>query len=125
MIRHLDGLQSTSRQKFAKTTATRPRRWRKVLFWLGVLVVGTLTVAGVWAQPILAALPMNVTDKLALARLAKPGVYLVLFQNQRELRPTGGFLGSFAEVEMGWGGHIKSIQVETNIYNRDRSMPPI
>jgi hypothetical protein len=86
-----------------------------------IILVGGIGILGLWVQPLLAALPMDFSQKVALARLAKPGVYLVLFQNQRELRPTGGFLGSFAEVELGWGGRITSIQVETNIYRRDKA----
>ena len=37
---------------------------------------------------------------LALSALGhdRPRTYLVLFQNQTELRPTGGFMGSYAEV---------------------------
>ncbi len=36
--------------------------------------------------------------------------YLVVFQNQTELRPTGGFMGSFAEITFDRGA-IKSIRV--------------
>lgn len=36
--------------------------------------------------------------------------YLVLFQNDAELRPTGGFIGSFAEVTLD-RGEIKDIQI--------------
>lgn len=36
--------------------------------------------------------------------------YLLIFQNQTELRPTGGFMGSFAEVTLDRGA-IKSINV--------------
>ncbi|MEK7115994.1 MAG: DUF4012 domain-containing protein, partial [Patescibacteria group bacterium] len=49
----------------------------------------------------------------ALAQMAgKSGLrkYLLIFQNQTELRPTGGFMGSFAEVTMDRGA-ITSIRV--------------
>lgn len=36
--------------------------------------------------------------------------YLVLFQNNAEIRPTGGFIGSFALVDM-YNGHIRNIEV--------------
>ncbi len=36
--------------------------------------------------------------------------YLVIFQNQTELRPTGGFMGSFAEVHVD-RGHITAVRV--------------
>lgn len=41
----------------------------------------------------------------ALAALGhdRPRTYLVLFQNQTELRPTGGFMGSYAEVTLDQG----------------------
>ena len=60
--------------------------------------------------------------KMALARLflGLNGKYLVLFQNNTELRPTGGFLGSFAEVEIKHG-LIKKWDFETNIWTRDKN----
>ena len=49
---------------------------------------------------------------LALAAIGhdRPRTYLILFQNQTELRPTGGFMGSFAEVTFDQGD-IKHIFV--------------
>lgn len=43
--------------------------------------------------------------------------YLVLLQNNNELRPTGGFIGSFAKISFA-GGKLKSINVE-DIYTID------
>lgn len=43
--------------------------------------------------------------------------YLVMFQNNRELRPTGGFIGSFALVDVS-RGEVRKVQVDT-IYNPD------
>ena len=43
--------------------------------------------------------------------------YLVIFQNSSELRPTGGFIGSYAIIEVDNGG-IKDIFVD-GIYNAD------
>lgn len=43
--------------------------------------------------------------------------YLILFQNHRELRPSGGFIGSFALVDMS-RGRVRKTQVDT-IYNPD------
>lgn len=43
--------------------------------------------------------------------------YLVLLQNNNELRPTGGFIGSFARVDFE-GGKLKKIDVN-DIYNID------
>ncbi len=36
--------------------------------------------------------------------------YLIIFQNNNEIRPTGGFIGSFALVDI-WRGEIKKIEV--------------
>ncbi len=43
--------------------------------------------------------------------------YLILFQNNNEIRPTGGFLGSYADVEIK-EGKIVSINID-DIYNPD------
>lgn len=46
------------------------------------------------------------------------GKYLVLFQNNSEIRPTGGFIGSFAVVEF-QNYRIKNINFNSNIYKLD------
>ncbi len=53
--------------------------------------------------------------------------YLFLFQNNRELRPTGGFIGSFGLVDIS-RGRVKNVNVDS-IYNpdgqlKDRILPP-
>lgn len=60
-------------------------------------------------------------EKMALLRLflGLNGKYLVLFQNNTELRPAGGFIGSFAEIEFK-NGLIKNYYFETNIYKKDK-----
>lgn len=55
-------------------------------------------------------------------------VYLILLQNNMELRPTGGFIGSYARVEF-QNGRIQKISVD-DIYNLDGQLtshvePPI
>lgn len=52
--------------------------------------------------------------------LIKDGRYLVLFSNNAEIRGAGGFLGSFAFLEIK-GKKIKKIFFETNVYQKDRS----
>ncbi len=49
------------------------------------------------------------------------GKYVVLLQNNYELRPTGGFMGSFAKVEFREGG-LKNISVQ-DIYELDGKLP--
>lgn len=45
--------------------------------------------------------------------------YLILFQNNSELRPAGGFLGSFAASNFK-EGKLTSLEFETNIYKLDQ-----
>lgn len=54
--------------------------------------------------------------------------YLVMFQNNRELRPTGGFIGSFALLDVSQG-EVRKVRVDT-IYNPDGQLkdflvPPV
>jgi hypothetical protein len=46
--------------------------------------------------------------------------YLLLFQNNSELRPAGGFLGSFAVANFR-DGHFDSLDFQTNIYKLDKA----
>ena len=57
-------------------------------------------------------------EKIAFWNLFKNGKYLVLFQNNTELRASGGFLGSFAVMDLK-DGKVEKIYVDTNIYKRD------
>lgn len=47
----------------------------------------------------------------------KPTTYLILFQNNMELRPTGGFIGSFALASFD-GGRLTNLQV-SDVYAAD------
>ncbi len=65
---------------------------------------------------------------LELLGSSKDRQYLFLFQNNRELRPTGGFIGSFALVDVS-RGEVRRVQVDT-MYNPDGQLkdflvPPI
>lgn len=53
----------------------------------------------------------------ALTGAEKPTSYLILFQNNMELRPTGGFIGSFAIVTFG-GGRLTGMKV-SDVYAAD------
>ncbi len=57
------------------------------------------------------------TDLPELLGIDKPKKYLILFQNSNELRPTGGFIGSYAVLELE-EGKIKSLKID-DIYNPD------
>ncbi|MCX6812622.1 MAG: DUF4012 domain-containing protein [Candidatus Berkelbacteria bacterium] len=44
--------------------------------------------------------------------------YLILFQNNAELRPGGGFIGSFARLDLE-NGHLTALDFQKNIYTLD------
>ncbi|MEA3273475.1 MAG: DUF4012 domain-containing protein [Patescibacteria group bacterium] len=48
-----------------------------------------------------------------------PKKYLFLFQNSMELRPTGGFIGSFAVVDIDKGKIVKRETFDTAVFDRD------
>ena len=60
-----------------------------------------------------------VKNKIDLVKLFHSGKYLILFQNNAEARATGGFIGSFAVVDIEYG-KIKNFYIDTNIYKRDQ-----
>lgn len=60
----------------------------------------------------------NFTSRLStLLGVNKPAKYLILFQNNMELRPTGGFIGSFALMTFD-KGRLTSIEV-SDVYQAD------
>lgn len=124
--RLLDGLRHRPPGTISSpgATATRARSarsvWWRIIWASGLLGLSLASLVLLLLGTVAATLPFpSWSDRLTLLRFLRPGTYLVLFQNPRELRPTGGFIGSFAEVELGWGLHIKNFEVETNIYARD------
>lgn len=58
-----------------------------------------------------------ITDLPNILGIDKPKKYLILFQNANEIRPTGGFIGSYAALEIE-EGKIKSLKID-DIYNPD------
>jgi len=52
-----------------------------------------------------------------LLGINEPKTYLILFQNSNEIRPTGGFIGSYATVDI-QNGKISSITID-DVYNPD------
>jgi hypothetical protein len=103
------------------------------LIAIGLLVAGViLGVVGWKIVANLKAIPDRVwrgerQGKIAIPILAKllaegeHKEYLVLLQNNMELRPTGGFLGSYARVSF-TDGYLDSIKVE-DIYVPDGQLP--
>ena len=59
-----------------------------------------------------------VKDNYNFIKLFNSGKYLIVFQNNSEMRATGGFIGSFAILEMD-NGSFKNYYFDSNIYKRD------
>ncbi len=57
---------------------------------------------------------------LTLLRSPEPTYVAILFQNPSEMRPAGGFLGSFGYIKL-HQGHIEEIKID-DIYNADRQL---
>lgn len=85
---------------------------KKLLWWSG-----TVAIIAIILGLIGYFLIMPIRD---LAKLPQTGTYLVLFQNNAELRGGGGFLGSFAVINL-QGKHIKKYYFESNIYKKDNA----
>jgi len=60
----------------------------------------------------------TLADSASLYQLYQDGNYLILFQNSDELRPTGGFIGSFGLLKIK-DKKVANFQIETNIYQKD------
>ncbi|MBD3359560.1 MAG: DUF4012 domain-containing protein [Candidatus Buchananbacteria bacterium] len=58
-----------------------------------------------------------------LVGFEEPETYLFLLQNNHELRPTGGFIGTYGILKL-QDGEIKEFETD-NIYNLDKSAQPI
>lgn len=52
--------------------------------------------------------------------LKEPKKYIIIFQNDTELRPTGGFLGSYATLTMS-GQNVDQWWVQKNIFKQDKA----
>lgn len=83
--------------------------------WLLFLGIGLTIISLGWSGLVFGA----EKTKLELFKQVIPdGNYLVLFQNNSELRPAGGFIGSFATVKVENSQPV-DIDIDTNIYKRD------
>ena len=97
--------QRTKGQQFFRTHK-KGMRW---VVGVSLFIIVASIGIGILARPL-----------FALAKLPQTGTYLVLFQNNAELRGGGGFLGSFAVVTLE-GRHIKNYYFESNIYKKDNA----
>lgn len=77
----------------------------------------------------LASTSIGVLEELPdILGMSNPKKYLILFQNNMELRPTGGFIGSFALVSF-TNGHLSDMNV-LDVYSADGQLkghvePPV
>jgi len=115
--RSVDGISAKIKQPLVvskrrdlsqKTKKSRSRNW----IWLLILLPIFLAVS-FWGMKTASA-------KLDLFKMFSQGKYLVLFQNNAEMRPSGGFIGSFAIVEFS-NYQIKKIDFNSNIYKLDKA----
>lgn len=84
----------------------------KHIFKIIALILGGLALLGIVIMVIFWSKYRSELDLIQSIRAQKESTYLVLFQNTLELRPTGGFIGNFAELTLE-NGKIK----DYNIYN--------
>ncbi len=112
--RFVDGLQNPK-------TYHRPAPKRKKKFTLQSVpwkpLVSLLIIGGLLSF-FVAPRVQSFTRQFELLELLDEGRYLVLFQNDAEIRASGGFIGSFAVIET-QNKTIKPLYFETNIYKLD------
>lgn len=95
----------------------RPLPIKRLPFWRRKSVAVSLLLALVLSLLLLPKMP-SLARQFEIFSLLNDGRYLILFQNDAEIRASGGFIGSFAIVET---DHrvIKPLYFETNIYKLD------
>ncbi|MFY9484430.1 MAG: DUF4012 domain-containing protein [Patescibacteria group bacterium] len=116
-VRRLTRLQDRISGNFlAFKTAVKNIPW-STSAKLGTSGVQLVTVVLVTTALIVGLIHPAVSQSIDMVRLVKPGRYLIAFLNSAELRPSGGFLGSFAIAQ--YDGKNINLEVETNIYKKD------
>lgn len=111
-IKRFSGIDSIKLVKPGSINPMKPRK--KYRWWLIVLLlifVSMLSLGGIFGTK-------AVKENMSFLNLFKEGKYLFIFQNNSEMRPTGGFIGSFAVVEFK-DFKISKIDFNSNIYKLD------
>jgi len=101
----------------------KPAKKQKNIIQYGLIViiaVGLLFNLGYFGTVGAAA----VKSKAEALKIFKQGNYLVIFQNNAEMRPTGGFIGSFAIISFK-DYKISNIDFNTNIYKLDNAFTKV
>lgn len=97
--------------------AKRPFK-KNVLDFAKPLKVAFIVICSVILLFIILYLIPQTRSRIDLVRMFWNGKYLILFQNNAEIRSTGGFIGSFAVIDIKYG-RITNTYFDTNIYKRD------
>jgi hypothetical protein len=102
---------------FKPLDTPEPRKKIKWRLWTSLLLtfvfVMSLMMSGFWAAE-------AHKNQLNVLKLIRSGKYLVLFQNNAEMRASGGFIGSFAIITFD-NYQVKNIDINTNIYKIDQA----
>jgi hypothetical protein len=114
--RSVDGIKVAQKSKpKAKQLKSTIKRKSKFIFWTALFLIFAFCLSIVFSGYLVVAANKN---KLNILKLFRNGKYLVLFQNNAEMRPTGGFIGSFAVIEIA-DFKVKNIDFNSNIYKLD------
>ena len=114
VARSMDGIRPAGCNPLPAVLENRPRR-RFVRISVTALMV-VVVLVGVF----MLLVPQPVALATSLTPLWQPGTYLVLFENDAELRPTGGFIGSYAVVHV-HSNRTFDYTINTNIYKTDNA----
>ncbi len=106
------------RKKIQKNPTEKPlKTQKKSFFWIWATVLLLACINIFYITPSILNYVVKIYQPIPLL---KDGRYLVLFQNNSELRSSGGFIGTFATVEIK-NFEIKNINFNTNIYKLDNA----
>ncbi|KKQ74056.1 MAG: hypothetical protein US94_C0015G0004 [Berkelbacteria bacterium GW2011_GWB1_38_5] len=92
------------------------RSFRKRKIWLAPFIIVFLLISSFFVGRTAADFVLLKVDPVSLFASGK---FLVIFQNNAEIRSSGGFIGSFAVMDIE-NYEIKSFNFNTNIYGLDR-----
>lgn len=115
-MRTVDGIR-----RLANAPARRGWGWIALPRFRWVISTGlaaTVFVAGILT--LVSVVAAQTKTVWAFRDVLPSGRYLVLLQNNAELRPSGGFIGTIATVELSAYGP-RSLAFDTNIYKRDHA----
>jgi len=99
--------------RIEKVTHLEKKRSYKVKWWIPLIYLTVLIVI-----ILLTTILFEAKKQYSALKIFQKGKYLVLFQNNAEMRPTGGFLGSFAVAQFDQF-NLKKIDFNSNIYKID------